>query len=78
MGSTEAQYSAATKLKRISWLSARDPEKKFGGLMHHFNKESLTASFNRLDGKKAVGADGISKEQYGESLGKRSTIYWLG
>jgi len=71
MGSTEAQYSAATKLKRISWLSARDPEKKFGGLMHHFNKESLTASFNRLDGKKAVGADGISKEQYGESLGEK-------
>jgi RNA-directed DNA polymerase len=36
--------------------------------MHHFNVESLTASFHSLDGRKAVGADGIEKEDYGKRL----------
>jgi hypothetical protein len=36
--------------------------------MHHFNEESLAACFHALDGRKAVGMDGISKVQYGEHL----------
>ena len=39
--------------------------------MHHFNKVSFTASFNQLDGKKAVGIDGVSKEEYGSKLEER-------
>lgn len=57
-----------TKLKRIAWLSKRDPNKVFDCVMHHANMESLTNSFNRLDGKKAVGIDGISKDDYGKNL----------
>lgn len=41
---------------------------KFGCLMHHFNAESLRASFDKLNGRKAVGADGVSKTQYGKAL----------
>jgi hypothetical protein len=57
-----------TKLKRIAWLSAHDPKKKFDQLMHHFNEGSLSACFHELDGKKAVGIDGIEKSRYGENL----------
>ena len=66
--STEHQHSTATKLARIAWLSGRDSTKKFDCLMHHFNEETLTTCFNELDGKKAVGADGVTKDDYGKSL----------
>lgn len=68
MEPTEPQYSTTTKLARIAWLSERDPLKKFDALMHLFNKESLTACFHELDGKKAVGYDKVSKDEYGEKL----------
>lgn len=57
-----------TKLKRIAWLSERDHKMEFRCLMHHINEESLGASFNRLDGKKAVGIDGKTKDEYGVNL----------
>ncbi len=57
-----------TKLKRIAWLSALEPEKRFDQLMHHFNEGSLAVCFHELDGKKAVGIDGIDKAHYGENL----------
>lgn len=36
--------------------------------MHLFSQESLAACFHALDGKKAVGVDGVSKAEYGERL----------
>jgi retron-type reverse transcriptase len=36
--------------------------------MHHFSVKNLRVCFESLDGKKAVGIDGVTKEQYGESL----------
>lgn len=57
-----------TKLKRIAWLSARDPKATFSSLMHHVNEESLKTIFNKLDGKKAVGIDGVKKDDYGKDL----------
>lgn len=36
--------------------------------MHLFNQESLAACFQALDGRKAVGADGVTKTQYGSRL----------
>ena len=36
--------------------------------MHLFNEDSLRECFNELDGKKAVGTDGIGKEKYRENL----------
>jgi group II intron reverse transcriptase/maturase len=39
--------------------------------MHLVNQEALGASFHRLDGKKAVGIDGVTKAQYGEDLEAR-------
>ncbi len=68
MGPTEHQFSTKTKLERITWLSRRDPIKKFDCLMHLFNMESLTACYHELDGRKAVGSDRVSKEDYGQAL----------
>lgn len=70
MEPTEPQYSTATKLARIAWLSGRDPVRKFECLMHHYNTESLLACFHELDGKKATGSDRVSKDDYGQSLGE--------
>lgn len=65
---TDAFVTTATKLERISALSRQDPEFKFGNLMHLYNRESLGECFNWLDGKKAVGIDGVTKEEYGQDL----------
>lgn len=70
---TEPHFPTATRLARIAWLSARDRDRRFECLMHHINRETLVACFDELDGKKAVGADGISKEEYGKSLDKNLT-----
>lgn len=57
-----------TKLKRIALLSSQDKEMKFECVMHHVNFEILRGNFLRLDGKKAKGIDGVSKEEYGIDL----------
>ena len=60
MGTTEIRETTATKLVRIAKLSASDSLKRFDSLMHLFNEESLAACLHALDGKKAVGVDGVS------------------
>lgn len=57
-----------TKLKRIAVLSRGNPKQGFNCLMPHFNKESLTKCFHELNGKKAVGIDRQTKEEYGKNL----------
>jgi len=57
-----------TKLKKIAQLSRGDSNFIFNGLMPHINKEFLIDCFNKLDGKKAVGVDGRTKDDYGKNL----------
>jgi group II intron reverse transcriptase/maturase len=73
MRTTDPQLMTETKLKRIAWLSAMDHQREFNNLMHLYNLESLVGCFNELDGRKAVGADGITKEAYREKLGQNLT-----
>lgn len=68
MEATDFQSHTTTKLRRVAWLSSRDQARHFDSLMHHFNEASLEDCFHRLDGRKAVGIDGITKEQYAEQL----------
>ncbi len=56
------------KLKRIAALSAANPDMVFTHVIHHINEESLRACFHELDGKKAIGIDGVDKANYGEKL----------
>lgn len=64
--------SATRNLELNSWarigLKAKDPEIVFNNLFGHINMENLRQAFKALDGSKAVGIDGISKEQYAKDL----------
>jgi len=73
-GVTKPLTTTATKLNRIAKLSSGDPTMVFGCLMPHINKESLTSCFHALDGKKAVGIDGITKEMYGKNLSENIDV----
>ncbi len=68
MITTENQTTTATKLKRIAWLSSQDKQKQFSQLIHHFNEEVFLVCYQKLDAKKAIGIDGVSKESYGANL----------
>lgn len=68
MGTTETYETTQTQLTRIAWLSSRDSSKKFNCLMHYFNEESLESCFHELNGRKAVGIDGVNKSNYAFNL----------
>lgn len=68
METSEFYVLTETKLKRIAWLSKQDPSKEFTCLMHLFNEESLLNCYHSLNGKKAVGIDGVNKAEYGRNL----------
>ena len=65
---TGVERAMETKLERISHLSKANPEMVFTSVYHLINKELLTSCHNDMDGKKAVGIDGVTKEKYGEEL----------
>lgn len=73
METSDNPANTETKLQRIAWLSEKDPQKQFNWLMHHFNEESLRECFHKLDKKKALGVDKVSKEQYQENLEENIT-----
>ena len=68
MRTSEPQSKTDTGLSEIAWLSSQDKTQMFHSLMHHINIDSLRGCYHKLDGKKAIGADRISKEMYGEKL----------
>lgn len=68
MGISKPFEAADTKLAEIAWLSAQNSDQVFCSLMHHINVNSLRSCFEKLDGRKAIGADKINKESYGENL----------
>ena len=57
-----------TKLERISQLSREHPDMVFTSVGHLINKELLKECHEKMDGGKAVGIDGITKEEYGQNL----------
>lgn len=57
-----------TKLERISQLSKEDPEMVFTSVGHLINKGLLRECHEKMDGDKAVGIDGVTKEEYGKAL----------
>lgn len=57
-----------TKLERISQLSKENPEMVFTSIGHLINKELLRECHAKMDGDKAVGIDGVTKEEYGRNL----------
>ena len=62
-----AKKELNTKLTRIEQRSRRDPQAIFNNVGHALDLDLLRTCFNSLDAKKAVGVDGITKEQYGRN-----------
>ena len=58
----------ATKLNRISELSAKNPKMVFISLYHHINEELLRECHKELNGRKATGVDSVTKAEYEENL----------
>lgn len=58
-----------TDLARIGERAHRQPDLVFTSLYHHVTDlDNLRACYRTLGGDKAVGVDGVTKEQYGENL----------
>lgn len=57
-----------TKLERISQLSRENPDMAFTSIGHLINMEMLRKCHGEMDKDKAVGIDGITKEEYGKNL----------
>ncbi len=68
MHKTKCNLNMETKLKRIETLSKENPKMEYKWLIQHFSKENLISCFHELGRKKAVGIDGVSKDEYGENL----------
>ena len=58
----------ATKLARIAELSTQNPNMVFTSIGHMIDVNFLRECHEKMDGDKAVGIDGITKEEYGRHL----------
>ena len=65
---SEGGQTWSTKLARVSKLAASNKDIVFNNLGHIIDIEMLKEMFNRLDGRKAIGIDGVSKAKYEENL----------
>ena len=57
-----------TTLERISQLSTEKPDMVFTSIGHLINKDLLRECHSKMNGDKAVGIDGVTKEEYGANL----------
>ena len=61
----------STDLTRIGERARKEPDLVFTSLYHHVTDlDNLRDCYEALDDDKAVGVDGVTKEQYGENLGE--------
>ena len=61
-----------TRLERFTQKAREEPRTRFNALMGMlYDPQGLRESFERQDGKKAPGVDGMRKEQYSEGLDER-------
>ena len=60
--------SGTTKLERLSKRAETDKSTVFNNLRHMVDETLLREMYQKLDGKKAIGMDGMSKERYGKRL----------
>ncbi len=68
MDTTKSKILLATKLNKIASISYQQSQFEFKWLMPLFTRENLISCFNELDGKKAVGIDRQTKDEYAEDL----------
>lgn len=65
----ERNYAVETDLQRIRQKASGESKLVFNSLYHHvYDVAHLRACYETLDGRKAVGIDGVDKRVYGEKL----------
>jgi len=57
-----------TKLARIREISEQRPDEVFTSICHFLSEEMLQQCHHELDGKKAVGIDRVTKDEYARNL----------
>ncbi len=57
-----------TTLQRIAQMSEENPDMIFTSIGHLINKKLLKECHRKMDGDKAVGIDGVTKEEYSKNL----------
>lgn len=65
---TEDGNQKKTKLERIGERAKYRPDTVFNNIGHVIDLDLLSESYRQLDGKKAIGIDGVTKAAYGEKL----------
>ena len=65
--------TSATKLARVEVKSRQNPGLVFSNLGHIIDLDLLRECHRSLDGSKAVGIDGVTKDTYGKNLEKNLT-----
>jgi RNA-directed DNA polymerase len=65
---SKGENTWSIKLERIGKLATRDKEIVFNNVGHVLGIEMLRDIYRQAEGRKAVGIDGITKEEYGKNL----------
>jgi len=69
---TERTLTVITRLERFTQKAREEPQTRFNALMGIlFDPEGRRESFERQDGSKAPGIDGVRKEDYAEGVEAR-------
>ncbi len=68
MAVTQRMVKMSPGLLKVMERAKREPEARFTSLAHHLDEEALKRGYHRIRKKAAVGQDGVTHEEYGESL----------
>jgi group II intron reverse transcriptase/maturase len=64
----DGPFEGYVKLHWIRSAAAKRRDEKVRALAHHLNPPNLRRAFRELDGSRACGVDGVTKQQYDEKL----------
>lgn len=68
------RMTGKTKLDRVGMRAQAHPDTVFNNVGHVLTEELLRKAYEQLDGKKAVGIDKVTKEDYGKELNENIGI----
>lgn len=70
MNDAQTSPSMSPGLQKVAERARKDPATKFYSLAHLIDAVMLRRSYGRLRKNAAVGVDGVTKEKYGQELGR--------
>jgi RNA-directed DNA polymerase len=70
MVAAQTAREMSPRLLEVMERAKRDPSVRFSSLAHLLDEQALERAYDRVRKDAAVGVDGITKEQYGQKLGR--------